>query len=311
MKLIKFNSLSLVILSIFAFQEAMALPLYPIPHNPKSSSYDEPPPSYDEIFGRARSELEEIQCPDGYILVPGNPLYSTPISGKDFCVMKYEASRSSLFSRRMKAVSVKKAPWVNVNRAEAEAACEANGVGYHLITNSEWMTIARNIEATPANWSGGRIGEGFLPRGNSSFDSALTPGNDENPYFGILYHNDDWTYKRTHELSNGEVIWDMAGNVLEWVSDNLGTGQHKMQEYSNETHFSREGEARNRVLFAPNGNYNSTQNVGMIYMSNNGAALRGGYWANGMGTGVFAADLNYSASASLSHIGFRCAYTPQ
>lgn len=37
------------------------------------------------------TELEtastQSHCPEGYVLVPGNPDYSTPTAGKDFCVM--------------------------------------------------------------------------------------------------------------------------------------------------------------------------------------------------------------------------------
>ncbi len=289
-KLIKFNNLSLVMLSIFAFQGALAGPI---------RIY------YDEI------ELNN-GCPKGYVLVPSNPDYTTPTPGKDFCVMKYEASKLKNESGE-RAVSVKKVPWVNINRTHAIAACAANGPGYHLITNSEWMTIARNIEATPENWSGGRIGEGVLPRGNSNSDEAeeaVAPGRDDNSNLGTNYY--DWTHKRTHTLSNGEVIWDIAGNVWEWVSDDLRTEQDGdgWHEYNNAAHFS-EG-SQNQLFFAPLGSYSSTKNVGKIYMSNpGGATLRGGYWDDDAYAGVFAVRLFHSASDSGTAIGFRCAYTPQ
>lgn len=51
-----------------------------------------------------------------------------------------------------------KYPIADINQAEAIAACQSMGSGYHLITNNEWMTIARSIEANPTNWSSGTIG---------------------------------------------------------------------------------------------------------------------------------------------------------
>lgn len=50
-----------------------------------------------------------------------------------------------------------KYPIVDITQAAAIDACKSMGEGYHLITNNEWMTIARNIEATSQNWSSGTV----------------------------------------------------------------------------------------------------------------------------------------------------------
>jgi len=50
-----------------------------------------------------------------------------------------------------------KYPIADINQTEAIAACQSMGVGYHLITNDEWMTLARNIESNGKNWSTGKV----------------------------------------------------------------------------------------------------------------------------------------------------------
>jgi formylglycine-generating enzyme required for sulfatase activity len=211
--------------------------------------------------------------------------------------MKYAASNDG----SGKAVSVKALPWVSINRDQAEVACQANGANYHLITNDEWMVIARNIEANAANWSGGAVGNGDLSRGNSNSSSMLSPGNDNQPHFGLTA-NLDWAHKRTHLLSNNEMIWDMAGNVWQWVAENLITRQHQWQEYN----VDFPGNAIDWQRFAPFNTYNSRRNVGWIYMDDAGAAVRGGNWTRDTYAGVFAALLNFSSFYSTTSTGFRC-----
>jgi hypothetical protein len=41
----------------------------------------------------------------------------------------------------------------------------------------------------------------------------------------------DGVHKRTYQLSNGEEIWDMEGNVLRWVADTLTSNGNGGQEY--------------------------------------------------------------------------------
>jgi hypothetical protein len=103
-------------------------------------------------------------------------------------------------------------PWTNIS--QLDAIQKSKDAGYHLITNWEWMAIARDIEQVPENWTGGAVGSGMVKRGNvgitddGSYDGA-------NPETGIL--ND----KAKLKLSNGEEIYHFSGNVWEWVDDTI------------------------------------------------------------------------------------------
>jgi hypothetical protein len=44
-------------------------------------------------------------------------------------------------------------PIATVSQPQAIIACRSMGAGYHLITENEWMTVARNIEQVSNNWS--------------------------------------------------------------------------------------------------------------------------------------------------------------
>ena len=97
-------------------------------------------------------------CPDNFVLVPG----SSDLGVDDFCAAKYEMKivgnddGDQVYDPAFRAESrAQGTPWKNLNMAQAVAECEALGEGYHLVSNEEWMTIARDIESTAANWSDG------------------------------------------------------------------------------------------------------------------------------------------------------------
>ena len=73
------------------------------------------------------------------------------------------------------------------------------------------MSIARNIEEQDENLSAGKTGVGCLFRGNVGVDDACSYDNDGTDEGS----GRDSTAK--HILSNGEEIYDVGGNVFEWV----------------------------------------------------------------------------------------------
>ena len=131
----------------------------------------------------ATPSTPDIECPAEYIRVPAN---SDVGVDNDFCVMKYEAKNGNndpLNSPELnKAISqADKTPWVEINQNDSRTACKAlnsesgnsninDDTGddgtYALISNPEWMALARNVESVPENWTSGTINTGCIKRGN-------------------------------------------------------------------------------------------------------------------------------------------------
>jgi len=239
-------------------------------------------------------------------------------SGYGFCVMQYEA-------RNVGGVATSSAsgvPWVNVNQTQAAGYCSALGNGAHLITNAEWMVLARDIEAAASNWSGGAVGSGNLARGwaaNTSYGDTWTNTAVASITGSSCLYNTGadacgstgtFLYRRTHTLSNGQTIWDMSGNVYEWTHDicTSGTGTGYWQgagwiEWTDSTLSDYE-----KITAGPIGAYTADNGAGRYYgcSANGNGFLRSGHWDNGSYAGLFILGLNAAPTFSSTSVGFRC-----
>lgn len=180
-------------------------------------------------------------------------------------------------------------PWVNIDYDDARAACQASG--YQLITETRALAIAWDIVRQDINWTGGKAGKGSVYQG-------LHKGNVNCAQAGD-YESPDPEERRWHQLSNGEKIYDVAGNIWTWVfNDVLG----------DEVGICLGIIAKDSIsLQAP---YPSMKK-GMGYIPAPGdysdaAFLRGGYWNDGANSGPFTLYLGNGRSGPYASIGFRC-----
>ena len=104
-----------------------------------------------------------ITCPEWFIPVPWNLEFAQPW----FCVAKYEMSYDETWvadvtgwtDRNTRKYNISKTPVSMANRLpiteikQYEAIQQCQKIWAHLITNNEWMTIARNVEIQWDNWS--------------------------------------------------------------------------------------------------------------------------------------------------------------
>ena len=280
-------------------------------------------------------------CRTGYVLVPNDGKFSF----KDFCVMKYAASQDS--TTKLATSVTANTPWASLTWYEAKDQCQR--VGTHLMTEGEWMTVARNIEATAINNLDGS-NPVHLATGHSdnSPASALAATTDPSmascnvsyalnhanntscalksgttgtgSYYGEgagNYYTGTYTagavgmaQMRTFVLSNSNIIWDVAGNIWQWTDMQCGTTAWPA---SGAWWDWSNGSLTSAQLFAgPSGSEIGTGGAGRYYGCSavGNAMLRGGDWSGGANVGVFAAYLSIAPSFVSTRLGFRCAYAP-
>ena len=312
--------------------------------------------------GSDEINLNIKSCPANFILVPAN----TNLSVSTFCVPKYEAKaftnagalvvdpNTTPVDPLTHYPSFQKngLPWTKMKFSDIVSECQSMGSNYKIITNKQWQTIALNVEGVSANWdnltpgsvagklfkghtdgvvSGTAVADGWTVTGSSLLVADL----DTNPYVGT--GNDSSTgadQKRTLQLSNGEIAWDLAGNAKEWVDiDGLssslsytGVASSGYYEY-NSAQFSSmiatsalsQGGSLQASDFQPF--YSSltaaANNIGRMYIQSNGSARtgkgisRGGHFSASHQNGIFGADLDLALdSATSSSTSFRCVYNP-
>ncbi|MGB4420403.1 MAG: hypothetical protein WBI29_01220, partial [Candidatus Saccharimonadales bacterium] len=126
--------------------------------------------------------------------------------------------------------------------------------------------------------------------------------------------------KRSLTLTNGEVIWDLAGNVWEWTNGQTTGGQPGI---TNETGYAwKEWTATPMTTgtlavnpfpastgIAGASTWNATNGIGRLYSYANETGLRGflrsGAWGNGGSGGVLTLGLHGAPSTADASIGFR------
>ena len=251
-------------------------------------------------------------CPVGFIVVPGSSTYGT----SDFCTMKYNAKNVAGVATSQPNGN----PWVSISQTTSISTSAAACTGCHLITEPEFMTIAQNVLSVASNWSGGTVGSGYIYSGhndNAPANALAADSNDSNGYSGET--NTGGNQRRTLTLTNGEVIWDLAGNVWEWTSGTSTTGQpgitgeagYAWKEWSNVTALGtlspNVSPAGTNLTGASS--WNSSKGVGQLYSYAGESAVRGffrgGGWDNGGNAGVLALFLNSAPSNTGAYVGFR------
>jgi formylglycine-generating enzyme required for sulfatase activity len=301
--------------------------------------------------GGATGQGAQKTCPAGYVLVPEFTLPDSEYV-PSFCVMQHDARKlaNGIITADVTAFTTT-GPMVNVTWRQAKALCSSADA--NLITEGQWLSISHQAVSVASNWSGGAVGSGTLARGwsaNTAYgdtftNTAVAPKNDAT----CLYNTGADTcgatgsvlYRRTLNLANGSVLWDISGNVWEWTDATLpaanrysANGVNNWYAYSTaEGGFTAITTASLPINKVPPSGWNATQGMGRYYDAGTAitaaycnvidtpsdcagnavgytdpyaAFLRGGGWYPGASSGPFALALNEGRSSTGASIGFRC-----
>lgn len=272
--------------------------------------------------GSATQELADCSSLTGFIVVPGSTTYNQP----SFCVMKYEARRigpstvpvSQSFGGSIFITTQQNA--INYSRTVA------NCTSCHLMKESEWLTIAQNVMSVASNWSGGSVGSGYIYSGhNDGSPSSPQDADGSDDGNGYIYTGNDISngksQRRTLMLSNGQIIWDLAGNISEWVDATIANGQQpglsSDVDYSykewNDNNFVINGFPSSSMPSYANpaaSGWTSANGIGQLYSFKNGTSVhayeRGGSYGSGARAGIFYLNLFLTPSDDFN-VGFRVA----
>ena len=250
--------------------------------------------------------------PVGYIPVP-------PLKGyyeSSFFVMKYEAKTEN---RSLSAKAVSKPdglPLTQVTHEEAVKLCRNNGSRYDLIKNTQWQNIALSIEDTDENWSEGKnyISDNNALNCGISRGTAQPAKSKDQDDCADYDCAPSWDVKRrTHILANGEIIWDICGNVGEMMKDKYTEGIRFREDV-----YKLSGQLKK--LFGPKRSYQLVSagrrtnkwNLGYAEIENDHNLIVRGMPGR-YSTGIFSTLINRDQESRRGYdplIGFRCVYLP-
>lgn len=219
-----------------------------------------------------------------YIIVPEKTLPGGKVV-PSFRVGKYLSSRGPMGT----PVSIPPAkPWVEISYHDAVNAAECNALD--LITETQWLAIAIDISQQDINWTGGKVGHGSIYQG-------LHLGNVDEAQAATFVPEE--SERRWHQLSNGERIYDFAGNAYSWVFDDV-QGDDK----------GLTGKIAADSMSLTTSPYKSYEK-GVGYIPDGArdwsgyALIRGGCWCSESLAGVFGLNLGWR-DGELGGVGFRC-----
>lgn len=253
-------------------------------------------------------------CPNGFIPVPGSGTYRT----NDFCVMKYEAKNVGGIPTSQPAL----APWISISQNTAITTAQTACTNCHLISEAEWMTIVQNALSVTTNWNGGVIGTSYVFCGHNDTNpnSALAVSN-VNDGYSDTGNSSPSNQRRTLILTNGEVIWDLSGNVWEWTSGTVqspsvqpgitgaGMGYRSWPSITNPGTITPNPSVANTGFIGAN-SWGTANGMGSVNSNSDETVLkgflRGTDWDHADG-GLASLDLNSIPTVSTTHIGFRAA----
>lgn len=180
------------------------------------------------------------------------------------------------------------APWVEINYQEARDA--AKSAGLNLLTESQALAIAYDISHQAINWTGGEVGNGSLYQGlrNGSFEAAQ-PANVET----------DDSERRWLELSNGERIYDFAGNAYTWVFDDVQGDENGLPSI-----IKADSPSLTTAPFPSSEKGMGWRPDGERDWSGS-ALVRGGCWCSGSDAGAFRLSGGWPDGRG-GNVGFRC-----
>jgi formylglycine-generating enzyme required for sulfatase activity len=232
-----------------------------------------------KVLAKVTADNEFVTVPD--VTLPNGTVVPS------FTVGKYLCSRGPMDTPQVNATA---APWVEISYHDARAACET--LGGKLITELQYLAIAHDICQQDINWSGGKVGEGYVFQG-------LHLGTVDEPQPGDFISGKE-AERRWHQLSNGERVFDFAGNAYSWVFDNVQGDEQGI--------VTREFAADSpSIATAPF----PRREKGMGWRPSagadwaGGALARGGCWRVGGSAGVF--DLSGGSPGYRDDlVGFRC-----
>jgi len=227
-----------------------------------------------------------VMAQNEFITVPETTLPNGTVV-PSFQVARYLSSKGPA---GVPASNAANAPWVKISYHEAHKVCESAGM--KLITETQALAIAWNISQQEENWSGGKIGKGKIYMGIHKGDV------DESQ--AATYESSDSEERRWHVLSNGERIYDMAGNAFTWVFDDVqgddsGLVADKIAANSISLTTAPFPSMKKGMGYRPDGARSWSGD----------ALVRGGCWGSGGGAGVFYLNGGWPGDA-IGVVGFRC-----